>query len=529
MTNLYSSHINHVWRLLVFHCLYIIITLHHSPSSSSLLTAAHVAAATHTIEPTWESLDQRPLPLWYDEAKFGIFIHWGVFSVPSIVSEWFQSYWTDRWSSDHAQAIHDFVSRNERLRFAYTEYAARFTADLYRPDEWMDYLARAGAQYVVFTSKHHDGFCNWNTSRIPGTTYGWNSVDVGPRRDLVGDFAAAVHQTTSPYTQRPLQLGIYHSLYEWYNPLYLHDKRNGHMTRDFVTLKTGAELYDLVRRYEPTLLWSDGEWEAPSAYWQATDFLAWYATNSTVATQAVWNDRWGSDTLCKHGGFLTCTDRYDPGVYRPVKWENALTIDKSSWSYNRNSTISDYMTVLEIVHELIQVVAYNGNLLLNIGPSADGTIDPIFIDRLLGVGAWLAVNGEAIYGTRPWLVCQDEHDNATITTASKTATTTTTTTTTKKTARTESSTTKRVYYTRKGDTLYVHMTQWPSQSVLHLSCPVTSSNTRVSMLGVSSDPDGLQWSGDAFAGMNIELPLLTPDLIPCQHAWVLAISGVLNL
>jgi alpha-L-fucosidase len=450
---------------------------------------------TTAWDATWESLDSRPLPSWYEDAKFGIFVHWGVFSVPSIVSEWFQSYWQNHWGNP---AIQDFVKRTERSNFAYMDYAHRFTADLYKPENWVDLFTRAGAQYVVYTSKHHDGYCNWNTSTRVPTAWNWNAMDVGPRRDLLGEFARALKNSTSHHTNERIKLGIYHSLYEWYNPLYISDKRNNYTTDDFVRQKTGLELYDLVKTYEPEVFWSDGEWEVHSDYWKSTDFLAWYATNSTVAKTAVWNDRWGQETLCKHGGFLTCTDRYEPTDLQPKKWEDALTIDTTSWSYNRNASYADYLTTKQIVDTIIRVVSRNGNVLLNVGPAADGTIHPIFVDRLLGVGDWLMVNGRAIYKSRPWTVCQFE--NAT-----------------------------NVYYTRNDKTLYVHVTQWPSKSILHLDCPVTSSKTRIQMLGLNST-EAINWTAKtSFSGIQIHLPLLTPDIIPCQHAWVLEMTGIVNV
>jgi alpha-L-fucosidase len=347
----------------------------------TLLTFFLLAAGrARALEPTWESLDNRTLPGWYQDAKFGIFLHWGIFSVPSFGSEWFWQYWKSGNSEYEA-----FINKTERPVFSYTEYASRFTALLYDPDQWADIFAKAGAQYVVLTSKHHEGYCMWNSTSIP-TTWNWNAMEVGPQRDVLGELSRAVQATKSSLTGETIQFGVYHSLYEWFNPLYLSDRRNNFTTSRFVDEKTMPELYDLVRRYRPTLIWSDGEGKAPSSYWKATKFLQWYATESPVADKAVWNDRWGTDTLCKHGGFITCRDRYNPGILLPKKWENAFTIDRTSWGLNRNASFSDYLTVKDLVHLMIQVVAFNGNFLLNAGPAADGTIHPIFVDRLLGIG-----------------------------------------------------------------------------------------------------------------------------------------------
>jgi alpha-L-fucosidase len=284
------------------------------------------------------------------------------------------------------------------------------------------------------------------------------------------------------------------------------------------------ELYDLVMRYHPELVWSDGEWEAPSDYWKSREFLHWYATKSPVASTAVWNDRWGSDTLCKHGGFLTCTDRYMPSSLVGKKWEDCLTIDKSSWGYNRKSQFQDYLTVPELIQNLITAASRNGNMLLNVGPASDGTIHPIFVDRLVGLGEWLKVNGEGIYNTTVWKVCQNE---------------------------TESS----VLYTRSRDTLYAHVTRWPAGGLLELDCPIGTAQTGARMLGLDASlpalaartylgnknkiaKDGGEGPSAASApvatdaslsGLTVQLPALTPDLIPCQHAWVIALTGIANL
>jgi alpha-L-fucosidase len=226
-------------------------------------------------------------------------------------------------------------------------------------------------------------------------------MDIGPKRDILGDLAVAVRKQISPQTAQPLKFGVYHSLYEWYSPMYLADKATHFTTQHFVDTKTLAELYDLVNKYAPEVIWSDGEWEADSEYWKAREFLHWYATNSSVAATGIWNDRWGRHTRCQHGGFLTCTDAYDPGTLQKRKFENALTIDKSSWGLNRKASIAEYMTVKELVHTLIEVVAFNGNVLLNVGPGPDGTISPIFIDRLLGIGTFYVFAGQS----RSFFVC----------------------------------------------------------------------------------------------------------------------------
>jgi alpha-L-fucosidase len=180
---------------------------------------------------------------------------------------------------------------------AYADYAERFDATFYDPNYWAGVFAQSGAQYVVLTTKHHEGFCNWD-SRSLGTTWNWNSMEVGPRRDLVDELAKAIRNPSviSPQTNQPVKFGVYQSLYEWFNPMYISDMKSNWTSRVFVDSKIMPELYQLVDKYQPDIVWSDGYWTATSDYWRSTEFLAWLATNSSVKDTVVWNDRWGK--LC---------------------------------------------------------------------------------------------------------------------------------------------------------------------------------------------------------------------------------------
>jgi len=483
-----------------------------------LLLTTLVSFRVLAYEATWESLDSRPLPSWYEEAKFGIFIHWGVFSVPAYRGEWMWHMWGKNGDNkpdpahdkpNNTMLVQEFIKKTELPKFAYADYAHRFDATLYDAHHWAKVFAASGAQYVVLTGKHHEGFCNWD-SRNLSLTWNWNSMDVGPRRDLVGELAKEVKSMTSHHTNQKIHFGLYHSLYEWYNPLYEADKQSKFATSNFVKLKTMPELYDIVKQYEPELIWSDGDWEANSTYWDSKQFLAWYATNSSVAETAVWNDRWGTDAMCKHGSYITCHDRYLPDKLLDKKWENALTITTTSWGYDRSLTLESYYTTEYLIHTLIQTVAFNGNMLLNVGPRADGTLDPIFEERLIEIGDWLAVNGEAIFKSRPWSVNQQEK-------ASKVFYTTTET--------------KQEDKSTSNSTLYAIFTEWPDDFWLHLSTPVPTDKTTFRLLGLphakAKREHFLKWEAGG-KGIDVRLPVLPPGKAPCQHAWTLAITNIAN-
>ncbi|KAK4312821.1 hypothetical protein Pmani_005917 [Petrolisthes manimaculis] len=238
------------------------------------------------------------------------------------------------------------MERNFRPNFTYQDFAPHFTAEFFDPEQWAEVFQASGARYVVLTSKHHEGFTNWPSA----VSWNWNSMDVGPKRDLVGDLAKAIRSKATD-----IHFGLYHSLFEWFNPLYLMDKKNNFSTNYFVQTKTMPELYELVSQYQPEVIWSDGDWEAHDWYWNSTVFLAWLFNSSPVKDTVVVNDRWGIGINCKHGSYYTCSDRYNPG-----------------------------------------------NLLVNVGPTHDGRIPPIMEERLRQLGGWLDINGAAVYSTKPW-------------------------------------------------------------------------------------------------------------------------------
>jgi alpha-L-fucosidase len=336
------------------------------------------------VEPNWESIDAHPIPAWFDEAKFGIFIHWGVYSVPAWgplgrYSEW---YWHDLVQGDGK--TREFHEKTYGADFQYQDFAGQFKAELFDPAEWARIFKDAGAKYVVLTSKHHDGYCLWPSSQA----WNWNSVDTGPHRDLAGDLTTAVREAG-------LKMGFYYSLYEWYNPLYKADV-NAYVERHMI-----PQFKDLVTRYQPSLLFTDGEWDHPSEVWKSTEIISWLFNEGPNPQDVVINDRWGKETRNTHGGYYT-TEYGHVGLGKEAdqshKWEECRGIGKS-FGYNRNENLSEYTAPKDLVHLLVDLVSKGGNLLLDVGPTGDGRIPVIMEQRLAAMGDWLEINGEAIYGT----------------------------------------------------------------------------------------------------------------------------------
>lgn len=438
-----------------------------------------------TYEPTWESLDKRPIPQWFQDAKFGIFLHWGLYSVPAIRA-WLWYEWKGPTPDPY---IVMYMKSNYPPDWTYADFGPQFTASFYDPYKWADIFKASGARYVVLTSKHHEGYCMWPSKY----SWNWNSMDVGPNRDLVGELAAAIRSKTN------IKFGLYHSLFEFFNPLYLADKKNNFTTQDFVRQKTMPELYELVNQYKPDVVWSDGEWEANSSYWNSTNFLAWLYNDSPVKDTVVTNDRWGSDTMCKHGGYYTCNDKFDPGAIQKHKFEDATIMDKEAWTHRKTMTLNDVNTVNELITTLASVVSSGGNLLLNVGPTSDGTIIPIFEERLRQLGQWLGVNGEAIYASNTWIQAND-------------------------------TVAKSVWYTTQktdvgGTVVYAILLRWPPNNYLTLGLPQLTPSTQVSMLGYSGQ---IPFTKNPIGQMVIGLPLIPFYQLPSPDAWVLKLEGLAN-
>ena len=367
-----------------------------------LLLAAIVALscsaeAQKTYTADWESLDSRPVADWFSDAKFGIFIHWGPYSVPSwspkgTYEEWYQTWFQSERIFGNGkftgQEIPNFHKKTYGEDFNYIDFAKRWKAELYDPEKWASLFKKSGAKYVILTSKHHDGFTLWpNEHATQSRGYLWNSVETGPKRDLVGDYVKAMKDAG-------LKAGLYYSLYEWYHPWYQAglDK--------FVSDYYHPQFKDLVNRYEPDLIYADGEWEQEDSYWKSTELLAWLFNESPVKDNVVINDRWAKGLRHKHGGYYTTEYlREDVNFNKP--WEEVRGMGLS-FGYNRNEDLEDYNSPQMLILMLSDIVCQGGNLCINVGPAGDGKIPVIMQERLLQIGKWLKINGDAIYGTKKW-------------------------------------------------------------------------------------------------------------------------------
>jgi alpha-L-fucosidase len=484
--------------------------------STIAVLGAAAALSAQTYQPTWESVDKRPTPAWFQDAKFGIFIHWGVYSVPSYApvvpgklayAEWYWNAMTQGKGEkpDPVQAgTWAYHQRQYGADYDYRSFAPQFRAELFDPDHWADVFLRSGAKYVVLTSKHHEGFALW-PSKEASATWGrpWNSVEIGPKRDLLGDLTKSVRA-------KGLKAGFYYSLYEWYNPLWLTDKPRyirEHMTPQFK---------DVVTRYEPSIIFADGEWDLPSSEWKSAELLAWVFNESKVKDEVVVNDRWGKESRHKHGGYWTT--EYTPGMSDiDHPWEESRGMG-FSYGYNRAERLEHYHSGRELVTILVDIVSRGGNLLLDIGPGADGTIPVIMEQRLAEIGSWLKTNGEAIYGTKPFATAKqwsegevpkvdyNQEYNADYDVSKLTQ------------RQAPGKASIEAFFTAKGNDVYAILPRWPGRKFA-LKDAAAKGVKAVSLLG-STAPVKFAATG---ATTTVELPDLPEELLG-QPAWVLKLS-----
>jgi alpha-L-fucosidase len=369
-------------------------------------------------------------PAWWRDAKFGIFVHWGPYSVPAWgpVSAVDQATnitnyaeWYGETMSVQGTATWQHHLETYGAGFNYDDFIPRWTASKWDPDAWIRLFEQAGAKYFVLTTKHHDGVSLWCTKVSHR-----NTCDMGPHRDLVGDLMAAAHRAHDAV--RP---GLYFSIPEWFNPapkegnLYSDGNRWDSSTRlafsyafenplprrnpytqepipytgyipvsDYATGVVKPQVEELIHQFRPDILWCDiGGRES---YYHSN---AWIDDYYKAVPDGVVNDRCGD--LSTHADYTTVELPTDTGK-PPFEVVQGLAGRGSSFGYNAAEPESGYQTLPALLDTLADTVARGGNLMLDIGPRADGSIPQVMVDRLRGIGGWLKVNGEAIYDSHAW-------------------------------------------------------------------------------------------------------------------------------
>jgi len=400
---------------------FLVFTLNACQQNSSVNSSDqdNAQVAKVKFEPNWESIqEQYDVPEWFQDAKFGIFIHWGVYSVPAFGSEWYP-----RWMyMDSAVWNAEFEIQSDKPSFAYKhhvetyghpsefgykDFIPMFKAENFNADAWMDLFKEAGAKYVVPVAEHHDAFALYNSKHTR-----WNSVNMGPKRDILKELFTAAKK-------KGLKAGASsHFAFNWayfnrkpefdnwdpqYDDLYGPNReKNDHMDEAHLKLWWDRTT-DIVDNYQPDILWFDFYWDK-EVFRPYHKKLAAYYYNKGI--------EWDKEVVLQgknfhgfesfpEGTFLYDLERGKLSDIKKEPWQTDTSIGKNSWGYIKNWQSK---TPNKLVDDLVDIVSKNGCMLLNVGPRADGTIPDDQKEVLLEMGKWLKVNGEAIYGSRPWKI-----------------------------------------------------------------------------------------------------------------------------
>ncbi len=365
-------------------------------------------------EPNWDSLSAYEPPAWYRNAKFGIFIHWGAYSVPAFSSEWYPR---NMYVQGSPEFEHHVKTYGPHKDFGYKDFIPLFTAEKFSADAWMDLFRDAGAKYVVPVAEHHDGFQMYE-SEISH----WNAFEKGPKRDVLGELKRAA-------SDRGIELGAStHRIEHWF---FMGHGRD--FDSDVQGEMTPADLYwpampavdhnDLFSEPAPSKAFMD-DWllrtcELVDKYRPRIVYFDWWIHHSAAKPYlkrfaAFYYNRaaqWGIEVAINYkyeafmfGCAVPDVERGQFAEIKPYFWQTDTAIAKNSWSYTEHN---DYKSVPSLICDLCDIVSKNGTLLLNVGPKADGAIGPEDEAVLRGIGAWLNANGEAIYDTRTWRIAQE--------------------------------------------------------------------------------------------------------------------------
>ncbi|MEM6800452.1 MAG: alpha-L-fucosidase [Bacteroidota bacterium] len=366
-------------------------------------------------EPNWESISQYQIPDWFADSKFGIFIHWGAYSVPAYGSEWYPRRMYEKGivrnakgeikkkAKDEVYQYHK-AKYGDPSKFGYKDFIPMFKGENFNANEWVDLFQKAGAKYVIPVAEHHDGFAMYKSTKTR-----WNAVDMGPKKDILGELAKASKA-------KGLKFGASsHYAFNW----NYYTKEKGWDTED----PQYADLYgrphtqyeacdeeflnhwwerttEIIDAYQPDVLWFDFYIDRPEFIPYHTKLAAYYYNKGLD---------WEKDVVLQTKNFhlesfpagsnVLDIERGKLADIRKFPWQTDTSVGKNSWGYVSNWISKTPKT---LVHDLVDIVSKNGCMLLNVGPKSDGTIPQDQADVLLAIGDWLNTNGEAIYDTRPW-------------------------------------------------------------------------------------------------------------------------------
>jgi alpha-L-fucosidase len=483
----------------------------------ALLKQADQQAHDGPYRPDWETLRNHEIPQWFKDAKFGIFIGWGVYAVPGAVNEWYPHNMYKPVDPAHDDFVKRFGAIDQGS--GYKDFIPKFRAEHFDPQDWIALFKKSGAKYVIPIAEHHDGFAMYDSDLSD-----WTVVKMGPRRDVLAELsqatrAAGLHFGLSSHRAEhnyyydegrhirsdvndPKYASFYGPAHEWLvDPHFLPTNEWTYVsdawTRDWL-----ARSVELVEKYKPELVYFDGGNGQPSFRSKMTEFTAFYdnfaARNHIegVITLKDYAMEWTAGARDFERSSRTGID--------PRPWQTDTAISKLSWGYMEHD---QFKTPEFLIQELVDTVSKNGNLLLSIGPRADGTIPDEVRAILLEMGAWLDRNGEAIYATEPWKISGEGPTEV------KTGFATD--------LDVEPYTASDFRFTRKGDNLYIISLACPQDGTASVRAFGRAGEAKglliegVDLLGSSQKVDWMQTT----SALNVKLP---PDAA-CKYGFALRV------
>ncbi len=488
--------------------------MHERNEQAMSLETIRDVAHQGPFQPEWDSLAKYTIPSWYQEGKFGLFMHWGVYSVPAFHNEWYPR---NMYQPGRAEFEHHVKTWGPHTAFGYKDFIPLFRCELYNPDEWASLFHESGARFVVPVAEHHDGFAMYHTDLSE-----WCAAKMGPKRDMMGELAAAVRRQGMVFgasshraehywfmdggrkfdsdVQNPRFAGLYGDAQPAPNH-HVYTRAEDGPSREFLEdwLRRCCEIVD---RYQPQLVWFDW-WINHVSYAPYLKLFAAYYYNRAA--------EWGKGvainykyTAFPEGTAVFDVERGQLAGIRPVLWQNDTSVSKNSWCHIEGQ---DYRTVTSLIQDLVDIVSKNGALLLNICPHSNGTIVEKEQQILREIGGWLRINGEAIYGAGYWRVFGEGPTEV------------------KEGAFTDTHrqpfSGEDIRFTTKNGVLYALLMAWPGETALIRSLAPSAGHRgtvrTVSLLGCESS---LAFEQTA-EGLRVRLPASRP----CDHVYTLKIEG----
>jgi len=454
------------------------------------------------FEATWPSLKKYQIPDWFRDVKFGIFIHWGVYSVPAFGSEWYPREMYRRGTREFEHHVKTYGTQD---KFGYKDFIPLFKAEKFNAAEWVDLFKKSGAKYIVPVAEHHDGFPMYKTALTK-----WNAAEMGPHRDVLGELATEIKK-------QGLIFGLSsHRIEHWFF------MNGGRQFNSDVPDPANASFYgpareenetpspefmndwllrctELVENYQPQLFWFDWWIEQPAMDPYRKSFASYYYNKGLSWKKGVVLN-YKNVSFPDEAAVLDLERGKLAGI-RQLAWQTDDAIGNKSWGYAAGNT---FKSAQYVITNLIDIVSKNGNLLLNIGPRPDGTITDEETQTLLGTGKWLDVNGEAIYSTRPWKLFGEGPTESASGSFSD---------------QKKPFMAKDIRFTVKGETLYAIAMGRPSENTIINSLGVKAGNGTIASIDLVGSTEKISWKQET--GSLVIKPSKT---YPSENAVVYKIS-----